>query len=85
MQNALIKCNLIADEIKIIEHGENDNYHKKYESFNRNTLFQSELKEFMYSVENRIPTSIPISEGGKSLNMAIAIHKSLRTNQIIQL
>ena len=85
MEKALIKCNLVTNEIEIIEHNDNLNYHHQYDNLDRNSLFKQELEEFIKAVENNEKSSIPVSEGKKSLSMATSIHRSLETDSIVDI
>ena len=81
-QDALLNCNLVKNEIQIIGHDNNLKYQNNYNDLNRNFLFKKEMEEFLKAVEKKENTSIPISEGKKSLLMALAIHKSLETGNL---
>ena len=83
-QEALIKCNLVTNEIEIIGHNYL-NYHREYGNLDRNSLFKQELEAFIKAIENKENTSIPVSEGKKSLSMATAIHRSLETDSIVKI
>ena len=85
MQDALLKVDLVKNEIEIIEHTTNRHYHKKKEDFERNSLFKDEMEEFITAVENNQKTSIPISEGKKSVIMAISMIKSFNKNIIVNI
>ena len=78
----MLNCNLVKNEIQIIEHNNNLKYQNNYNDLNRNFLFKKEMEEFLNAVEKKENTSIPISEGKKSLLMALAIHKSLETGNL---
>ena len=84
LQDGHIRCDLLSNEI-IINSNDYANYQKKYEGFSRNDLFKLEMEEFIRAVEYNNKTIIPISEGIKSLNIAIALHQSLRDQGHISL
>ena len=83
MQDALLKVNLVTNKIEIIEHNKNFHYHNKYDNLDRNIFFKKELEEFIKAFENNEKTSIPVSEGKKSLMMALALNESIKNNKII--
>jgi predicted dehydrogenase len=67
-----------------------DNQGREIESqscdgFDRNEIFLAELKHFLACLECREVSRIPVSEGAKSLRVALAAQESLRTGQAIQL
>lgn len=85
LQDALLKCNLFSNEIKIIENDGNVNFQNQHKNVSRNDLFKLEMEEFIRAIENNKQTSISVSEGKKSLYMAIGMHRSLLTNSVVNL
>jgi len=85
MQDALLKVNLVTNEIEIIENNKNFHYHQKYDNLDRNSFFKQELEEFIKACENNEKTSIPVSEGKKSIIIATALHESIRNNKRIRI
>ena len=66
-----------------MEHNENLIYHNRYNCLDLNGFFKKELETFIKGVENNEKTNIPVSEGRKSLVMAISMHKSLKIDSIV--
>lgn len=62
----------------------NEMLNKVYE-FERNDMFMEELTLFLKSVKERKKTMIPIGDGIKSLKMAMAIKKSIKTGNLIKI
>ena len=84
-QDALLKCDLIKNDVSVTDHDNVRVYNKNINSFYRNRLFIDELDHFIFSVENKINTSVPIDEGEKSLSMALAMHESINYQDIINI
>jgi len=85
MQKAILECDLINNEINIIENKKNNIINRKYNQMERNDFFCAEIEEFISCVENNSKTSIPIIEGEKSLRLALAIHKSIKNKKAVSI
>jgi predicted dehydrogenase len=85
MQHALLKCDLHHGIVKVIEHQSKQVVKLEKAANNRDDLFVLEMKHFIESVTKNRKTAIPISEGKKSLMMALAIHKSLNSGNVINI
>lgn len=71
-------------EIKVYKNKKWNTY-KLSKNFDRNQMFMDEMKHFLECVRNRKETMIPIAEGAKSLEIALAAKKSSSTGKVINL
>jgi len=85
MEDGLLECNLQNNVLLITTHSNKKRYEKEFKKLERNDLFICEMKHFLESVSSGIETNIPVVEGRKSLQMAIAIHKSLETANVTEI
>lgn len=58
---------------------------QSFENFDRNQIFLAEMKHFLSCLDRNEISRLPVSEGAKSLRVALAAQESLRTGQVIQL
>ncbi len=56
----------------------------KWDNYVRNDLFINQIKKFLKNINKNEISSLDLSEGIKSLNIAIAIKKSMKLNKIIK-
>lgn len=82
MDEALIECDLTKNSLTITDHQAEIIYSDEISNFERNDLFMAEIEHFFDSVSNNQETEISVEEGEKSLKMALAVKKSLRTSDI---
>lgn len=87
------KCNVIGTkgkiEVDLIENRylyESDGMlsEEVYQDFARNEMFMLEMECFLKYIETRQQTSMTLEEGMKSLNVALAIKKSVETSHIVE-
>jgi predicted dehydrogenase len=84
--NGIITWNSIDNKIKFF-----NNRNKKWEiilnitNYERNQLYVDEIKHFLKCVKNRKKTINPLADGIKTLNIALTMKKSSRTNKLIEL
>jgi predicted dehydrogenase len=57
---------------------------RRFTDFDRNQLFLDELRHFLACLKREVFPLIPVSEGAKSLKMALAAKESMATGQVIE-
>ena len=80
----ILTFDLINSEINLYDYEGNCIYHDLFK-FKRNDMFIEELNNFLESAELGIQSAIPIEEGIHSLEIALAIKKSMREGLIVKL
>ena len=89
-------CNIIGDEGRIDwnfhkneatltnrQSGETDNCH--FNKLERNDYFIKLLEHFLEAIEGKVKPKIDLTEGTKSLRMALAARESMETGQLVSL
>ena len=79
LEKGVLYCDLVKQELKIINHQKDIEVYLKFPDFQRNDLFINAIKHFFESCQNQDQTQIPVQEAKKSLLMSLAIHRSLET------
>ncbi len=57
----------------------------EYPDFARNDMFLQELQDCLHCVQEDTPERIPLSEGVKGLQIALAVKESAERNQLVRL
>lgn len=83
MQDGIIKCDLRKNTLIVADHDGQGEIFREYNNLKRNDLFLQELGHYIDSVNKRKSSKIPVSEGKKSVLMALATHESINTNEIV--
>ena len=83
MEDAYLECDLYRHSLKVILHSNEVVVHEEMPEFVRNELFLSEIRHFLTCIYSGIETDIPLSEGRKSVEMALAIHQSIRSGNVV--
>lgn len=78
-----IEVDLAKATICVYDDAGNISYNEKF-NFNRNDMFLAEMKQFLVCIEQTLPSPIPLEEGKKSLEIAMAIKESMQTGMPIK-
>jgi predicted dehydrogenase len=81
-EDAYLECDLSNNKLRVLDHQQKIIHKQDINTLNRNDLFMEEMRQFLDCVTNECQTDIPVSEGKKSLLMALAIHKSIQTGNV---
>jgi len=85
MEKGLLECDLLKNRLTVSDQNKKIIFKREFKEQKRNDMFLAEMKNFLESFVNGDETLIPVSEGKKSLIMALGIHESLITGNIIKL
>lgn len=79
-----IEVDLIAATICLYDEDGKISYNEEFR-FNRNDMFLAEMREFLACIERGISSPMPLEEGKKSLEIAMAVKESICTERPVNL
>ncbi len=82
MQKGCVKCDLHNNKIKVLDQQGQIVFQKTLGLLHRNELFLQEVQHFFDCVSKGCETDIGLSEGRKSVLMALAIHESIQSGKV---
>lgn len=80
----LLTFDLMNSDISLFDQNGSEVFQKHF-AFNRNDMFMEELNNFLQCAREGSPSAIPIEEGIRSLEMAMAVKRSMDEGQIVVL
>lgn len=81
-QKGSLECDLHNNKMQVTNQQGDIIYQEAFESLQRNELFVQEIQHFFDCVDKGCESDINLSEGKKSVLMALGVHESIRTGNV---